>query len=521
MKILIAEDENKTRERIAKNISLLSFVDCIFQAKDGQEAIELLKQHTSSIDVFITDICMPNLTGLDVIKFIRENEMDIEIIIMSGYNDFEYARTALRNNVLDYILKPVDPSGLRNLLQSIYERIQQKKYKESNSRTHFFNKVLQGTDSTTRTLLQEMEVLRLPVESNLYILGFPVSSDKEKIDSSLIPTINEYKKILIDNTTTFYCFSCSNYGPAIIFIFNNQTEEYAKKKAADISKKIIEMLEENQPLHMTMVLTSPEKNLHTLPSAKEKGILRVNVELDFKNKIITCDSNGAGDKENTSSEAEIDGMIKNIETLILYSRDDIKANVDHIFETLSKLYCKNPILAKEKEAEIKIRLSSLVRLNTNNASPSEILNSNLEKLQETERLHIMRDNASSILCYLKSMKEKENIPLSQRISDTVKKNVENNLSNEQFSVTDATKGLNYSENYIRYIFTNHEGLSIKEYITKRRMEKAKEYLQKGIQIKQVAELVGYNNQRYFASSFKDYTGYTPTEWRDDSTRKNK
>ena len=81
-------------------------------------------------------------------------------------------------------------------------------------------------------------------------------------------------------------------------------------------------------------------------------------------------------------------------------------------------------------------------------------------------------------------------------------------------IQDAIEGLNYSENYLRYIFSNTEGMSIKECIIRTRMEKAKTYIEEGLMIKDIAELTGYNNQRYFARCFKDYTGMTPTEWRD-------
>ena len=104
--VLVVDDETLMRKYLANSIP--SFTDK-FQvsgiAKDGLEAMELLKkQH---YDLVITDIQMPEVDGLSLAKYLHENFPDIAVIIISGFNDFEYARKAIKYQVTDYLLKPL------------------------------------------------------------------------------------------------------------------------------------------------------------------------------------------------------------------------------------------------------------------------------------------------------------------------------------------------------------------------------------------------------------------------------
>ena len=117
--------------------------------------------------------------------------------------------------------------------------------------------------------------------------------------------------------------------------------------------------------------------------------------------------------------------------------------------------------------------------------------------------------AAKISTLFAKLKESSVKSMIEKIKETIKKNI----SNEDFTVSDAIKGISYSENYIRYIFSNSEGMSIKDYMIKIRMQKAFLLLKEGKPIKDVAEAAGYTNQRYFARYFKEYTGMTPSEWK--------
>lgn len=115
--ILIVDDEQLMRSYLANNITAIcSSYQITGIACDGIEAMDLLKHR--HFDLVITDIRMPAMDGLSLCKFIYETAPDTKIVIISGYNDFEYARTAIKYQVTDYLLKPLNDNNLYDVLMN-------------------------------------------------------------------------------------------------------------------------------------------------------------------------------------------------------------------------------------------------------------------------------------------------------------------------------------------------------------------------------------------------------------------
>ena len=115
---VVAEDEERMRDYVARKTAELepSFT-CVGAAADGEEAVELVERYLP--DLLITDIKMPVLGGLELVERIRATNADIRIVIISGYSEFEYARKAIELGVDDYLLKPIDTEGLREILRRL------------------------------------------------------------------------------------------------------------------------------------------------------------------------------------------------------------------------------------------------------------------------------------------------------------------------------------------------------------------------------------------------------------------
>jgi two-component system, response regulator YesN len=120
---VVAEDEERMRDYVARKVAELepSFT-CVGSAADGEEAVELVERYLP--DLLITDIKMPVLGGLSLVERIRETNADIRVVIISGYSEFEYARQAIELGVDDYVLKPIDAEGLREVLRRIRIRLE-------------------------------------------------------------------------------------------------------------------------------------------------------------------------------------------------------------------------------------------------------------------------------------------------------------------------------------------------------------------------------------------------------------
>lgn len=123
LKVLIADDEPNIREGIRYSIDWLKIgMEVTGEAEDGEEALELALKY--EVDILLADLNMPIMNGLTLIKNIREKLPKCRVLIISGYDDFSYAQEALRLQVEDYILKPVRPDSLTEVLKEVRSTFQ-------------------------------------------------------------------------------------------------------------------------------------------------------------------------------------------------------------------------------------------------------------------------------------------------------------------------------------------------------------------------------------------------------------
>ena len=123
IRLLIADDETWILDRLATTIDWASIgVQVAGTARDGEEALEQCRALRP--DIVLTDIRMPCITGLELIRRLKQEKMDCKVIIISGYDDFEYAQQAVRLGAADYILKPVDDDALLRSVSSAMETIE-------------------------------------------------------------------------------------------------------------------------------------------------------------------------------------------------------------------------------------------------------------------------------------------------------------------------------------------------------------------------------------------------------------
>ncbi|MFI3256911.1 MAG: response regulator [Spirochaetales bacterium] len=125
LKVLIVEDEKLTRQGLRYTIDWAS-VNCVVvgEASNGIEALELLK--TLDCNIIITDVKMPQMNGIDLIKTLQKTENDYEFIILTAYDKFEYAHSAIKVGVIDFLLKPFDNEQLYDVLRKAHKKIEKK-----------------------------------------------------------------------------------------------------------------------------------------------------------------------------------------------------------------------------------------------------------------------------------------------------------------------------------------------------------------------------------------------------------
>jgi two-component system response regulator YesN len=122
LSLVLVDDEKLDREGLYNQIEWNKFGICeVYAAKSGREALEIMNEH--KIDILLTDISMPGMSGLELINHAKELQPSIKCALISGYNDFSYAQKAIKLEVYEYILKPVLTSDLEEMLARIVKDI--------------------------------------------------------------------------------------------------------------------------------------------------------------------------------------------------------------------------------------------------------------------------------------------------------------------------------------------------------------------------------------------------------------
>ncbi|KIL38177.1 hypothetical protein SD70_28010 [Gordoniibacillus kamchatkensis] len=136
MKILVVDDEPRHRRGMASMIQVLRPEDQVFVAKDGASALELVRSEKP--DVVFTDIRMPNIDGLSFLKMLEDECLRTKVVMVSAYNLFEYAQTAIRHGAYDYLLKPVEAEKVEDVLRRIEGQLvaESRQYSESEELKH-------------------------------------------------------------------------------------------------------------------------------------------------------------------------------------------------------------------------------------------------------------------------------------------------------------------------------------------------------------------------------------------------
>lgn len=129
MKLLIADDEYIIRQGLSTLDWASVGIDDMLTVEDGLSAKQVLMDQ--NIDLVITDIEMPGMSGLDIADYVQRNNYDTRVIILSGFGEFDYAKSAIEANVCSYLLKPINPDELLKCARRALEELKCKKYKES------------------------------------------------------------------------------------------------------------------------------------------------------------------------------------------------------------------------------------------------------------------------------------------------------------------------------------------------------------------------------------------------------
>lgn len=487
-RVMIVDDEFFIRKSFRNRINWASYqMEVVGEAANGEQAWELIP--TLRPDLMFVDIRMPVLDGFDLATLLRDEYPDIIVIIISAYNDFQYARKAIENGVFDYLLKPLDEEEL---------------------------------DKTLHRLLARLAKQEHPIETiNLYEQPTLDLSGKELCCISLYEKCGS-KHELQNQSLLFHALQHFGTLRRIIGHGMPLCQMFCLTAPSIDRTLLVQNLSE-----LTMSVWSPESTVLGISS-----ICRGNEETDrdqllhilaeaisaAKQKILHPDAQifcWTPQMEDYSSDCSPYDTPKLAMVRMALSKKDYPAfsksllsylddfDWAHICDTITLEMIVSTVMEFLFKAGWDSGMIQEVQIYTNDfRHPNFLL-----LFDHPEDIHKQLHALIPILT--DEMSSKNSVDLAQRITQYIQENYAGNLQMEELE-----RQFFMSSSSLLLAFKKKKVMTITAYIESVRMEKAKELLKSGLySVQATAEAVGYLDANYFCRAFKRYTGSTPSKYR--------
>lgn len=508
-KLFIVDDEEVVIDGLMSCIEWSEYnIDVIGSATSGKTAYEFIMSNKP--DIVITDIRMPGMNGLELIEKVRTENLEILFVIFSGYNEFEYVRKALKLETVDYLSKPVEIDEFTDAICKVIQRYEKNQADKKNKEAL----------EKFRPMLEEkylIEIVFGNADKNDLTFSFPdctvmiVDLGINKLDSILNFDINdEIVDIFNKHDIEVYTLKYMNN---IILMFSCDTENFCGNNGY----KIREIIDKLTCLIYNKYGKTPKYgigNTYKETFDLKKSYHEAESALDYgryfgEDVIFYYEAVYWG-------EEKFDFIASNIVENILFSTDfeRVGFNIDQLFEATASIRL-HPHELKKICMDIIYLLDYNIE-NEFNIKLEHILGHRFTPFQ-IDSLVSMEEIRITILNLLKKVQEYVSLKAStykSKIIAKIKQYIINNINN-QITLNGIGDFIHMNPAYISSVFKEETGENVFDFITSIRVEKAKELIKENrYRIKEITEMVGYKDQRYFCQVFKKYTGITATEYRE-------
>ena len=519
LKVFLVEDESVVREALRDNIPWQQYgYRFVGEAGDGEMALPLIRKTVP--DVLITDIKMPFMDGLALSHIVKSEYPDMKIIIISGYDDFDYARQAITEGVDEYLLKPITRMSLQKARSEIREKIEAeleqknfvKKFQsemqqyEQYALRSFFEKVFEGKLSA-QELYEETGKQGLDINAsgyNLILLGVHETESREE----LLRYFLRFPECLV------FRWNMNTYGVLLMgevdrLYERTQTHMDYIKKICGQSKDEEWYVAAGTPVERFSQLSECYKRVNHIYAYRylmpEKHVLTE--ELTMNEEDASESSSFGGLDANKVDPEIIRGFLNNGQ------RTEVDEFVSSYMQglgnaTVSRLFRDYLLL--------NIRFTAQAFVGTLGYSQEEFLASMRE-----DRIHEMVTGPESMADYVRALL-REALRLRDEKQQTQGKKVlrdaldyiEENYMQTTLNLNEVAQAIGMSPNYFSGMFSQEMKQTFVEYVTNKRMEQAKWLLRESDQSSaQIAAAVGYKDAHYFSFVFKKTVGMSPKDYR--------
>ena len=530
LKVFLAEDEFIIREGIKNNIDWQAHgYEFCGEASDGELAFPLIQK--TRPDILITDIKMPFVDGLALSRLVKKELPETEIIILSGYEEFDYAKEAIQIGVARYLLKPINGETLLQEIDSVAEIIlgkqkekeirekYQKEMEENSLRDQMdlFQHLVTG-DCSMEELLSVADKLDLKIMAPWYsIVLLKIQSmkhDYEEYSGSIVVVDERIAKLA--EPEHVLVFDRALEGRAFLFKADSEEEllAYQKEYLGDVK----EVLSGYANLRYFGGIGTPVNRLREIPASFEDA------SHAFAHRYLVAEScildssllmqEGAAEHEDFRISAvnpeQID-RAKMQEFLRTGDLDEVVYFVDEFFGKLDGGAMKSRIFRQYITMDAYFSIADFLKGLGLQKDEIEAPDQDSSILQDEKSAmdYIVRIMNKALV-----LREKK---ASSRYEDVVSEvihYIEDNYAQEELSLNLLASHVNFSPNHLSMIFSQQTGQTLIRYLTDYRMNRAKELLRCSSKKSSVISMeVGYKDPHYFSYLFKKTQGMTPTQYR--------
>ncbi|RIX50502.1 response regulator [Paenibacillus nanensis] len=537
--LLIVDDQPDLVEDLATMLPWSGIgIGNVYQAHSGAEALDIMK--ATPIDILITDIRMPGLSGLDLIETVRETWNHIKCILLSGYNDFEYAQRALKSQASDYLLKPVEDEELLGAVKRAIGELENR-WREVSShqsalatlrdnlptlRSHLLSSLLRNDRVREDELMQQLSMMELSIGWNSpYCMMLLRMEDyfyeQSESDSSLLEyaVCNIAEEIFEDHQLWYVK---DEYGYYVFLILPRPNLPEARMAQAMVPQTIeqkVAHLQHYVKLYLkgtvSLVLskqgTFPEKLSAYYESLLGSFRQRIGGERDFLLTLSEEQQHGEGEA-NSLTQLYHPPLLNHL--LEAGQWDGVSRKLDDIFEELERKRGDSHEHILETYYAVVSSLSYAVH--KNKLWLSECLGQEFNQLLSGPRFHTIAQLRSwindAIAAYKACMTDRTQDSRTGLIQK-VQEYVSNHLADA--SLQSIADHVYLNPSYLSKVYKLETGEGISEYLSRLKMEAAAHMLRSSSdKIYEIAAKVGYQKTSYFIKVFKDRYGITPQDFRD-------
>lgn len=534
-KVFLVEDEMVIRRGIKNSIDWEKegYIFC-GEASDGELAYPMIIKEKP--DILITDIRMPFMDGLELCKLVKKELPNIKILILSGYDEFDYAKEAIRLGVTEYLLKPISSGKLLEALNGVSESIRRekedkdlvRKYMEEmrenteHEKQKFFEQMIAGNLSMADAL-ETGEKYEMNLSAGMYnLLLFRFTLGEENRKSGELLGEAEYAiEKLTERLEYVFEFQRGVEGWAFLLMADN--EEQMSERVKELSKDLEEIMKNYSTIAYFGGIGQPVARLRELEEsfreAERALAARFTMEL---NRIISVEDIRMAQNVDTLDDIEITsfGEIEKTRTMLEKflnngAEDEIDEFVDVYINELPEENLKSVLMRQYIIMDAYIVMMSFCEkfegIEGEMQAQSEELKNSMKTIQTLEEIK------NYIRMLLKKIIGVRDTISGRRYSDIIeiaKDQIRKTYMSDEISLNTIAAEVGMSPSYFSSIFSKEMGKTFVEYLTEIRMDRAKELLMcSSMKTSEIGYEVGYKDPHYFSYIFKKTQNCTPKEFR--------